>query len=214
MTRFALLFLGLFLSCSAPAWEEQVVLDYIVLNNPMLSAYRYAINTYSPPTAMQKVLEHTSVYGQLGAGGTEFRSDSVVVAGGVRLTIPLSSKKEDREWAQKGVEQARVLDEIRSRVFEDISTLRTHEADLAAASEKFTFYKDKSTWQQDRVDQGYDEQQALWEIGQVLTETTADVNRLTILRNATRKRVAWHAGAQWAPLLAYLKGETTTLDME
>lgn len=199
----------------AQAWEEQATLDYITAHNPMLQAYRTSMTYYAPPSAMQRVLEHTQVYGRAGVGGTDFLGadeQPFTLQAGVQVNMPLSSRKERREWAAKGIEEVRALDEIRTRVFEDISLLRQHEADLEAAETKAEFLKQKKDWAKKRVDQGFDALDQLWETVSQLSDEIAASKRLTKLRDAQRQRVAWHAGSYWQPLLMYLQGKTDKLD--
>jgi len=91
--------------------------------------------------------------------------------------------------------------------------LRRHEADLAATTRRLAFYKDKSGWLQKRVDEGYDEVEKLWEIGQKLNEERSAAEKLRILIDSQRYQVAHHAGKQWEILLRYLQGKVTLLDL-
>lgn len=203
------------IASTAQAWDEQQVLEYITAHNPMLQAYRTSMTYYTPPGAMQRILEHTQVYGRAGVGGTNFLGadeQPITLQAGVQMNIPLSSRKERREWAAKGIEEVRALDEIRTRVFEDISLLRQHEADLEAAEMKAKFLGQKKDWAKKRVDQGYDALDLLWETVSQLSDQKAEAKRLTKLRDAQRQRVAWHAGGFWKPLLMYLQGKTANLD--
>jgi len=203
------------LASQAQAWDEQQVLEYITAHNPMLQAYRTSMTYYAPPSAMQRVMEHTQLYGRAGVGGTDFLGadeQPFTLQAGVQVNIPLSSRKERREWAAKGIEEVRALDEIRTRVFEDISLLRQHEADLEAAEMKAEFLVQKKNWAKKRVDQGYDALDQLWETVSQLSDEKAAAKRMTKLRDAQRKRVAWHAGSYWNKLLLYLQGKTDKLD--
>lgn len=206
---YPLTLLASFLLYLAPAraWEEQQALDFILAHNPLLRAYQAAVREFSPPTRNERMLEHTSIYARLGIGGTDFRDQPVIGQAGVQIAIPLASPKEQREWALKRVDEARAIDDLRTRVFQDISNLRQHEAELAAAHTRLKFYSDKSGWAQQRVKEGYDDAANLWDIGKQLTETRAEVARLEVLVPAERHKVAWHAGDAWTALLAYLEGK-------
>jgi len=96
---------------------------------------------------------------------------------------------------------------VRSRVFQDIAELRQHEAELKAVETRLEFYKDKSGWAQERVEQGYDDVAGLWDLGHQLNEEKAQEERLGLLISTQRHRVAWHAGDAWKQLLAYLEGK-------
>ena len=213
--RTTILLLLAVITTQAQAWEEQQVLEYITAHNPMLQAYRTSMTHYTPPSPMQRVLEHTQIYGRAGVGGTDFLSQDeqpFTLQAGLQVNIPLSSRKERREWAAKGIEEVRALDEIRTRVFEDISLLRQHEADLEAAVMKVVFLNTKKDWAEKRVGQGFDALDQLWETVSQLSDEMASEKRLTSLRDAQRQRVAWHAGSYWSPLLVYLKGDSDKLE--
>ena len=108
---------------SGQAWDEQLVLEYIMANNPVLSAYRSSMGYYKPPKGTDRILDYSSLYSRLGVGGTDMSTGGVVAQVGVQLKIPLSSKKERREWAQKNIEQVQTFDDIRNKVYDDIGTL-------------------------------------------------------------------------------------------
>jgi hypothetical protein len=191
----------------ALAWAEQQAMEFIMAHNPVLHSYRIATAEYTPVNdAMGRVLEHTSVYGKAGAGGTDFRDNPFIVQAGVQISIPLVSTREKRAFAAKAVEETRAIDEVRSKVMLDLAQLRQHEADLAATAKRLKFYEDKSQWLQQRVDEGNDDVEELWTIGQKLNEERAAADRLKILLSSQRYQVANHAGDQWQTLLAYLSG--------
>ena len=191
----------------AGAWEEQRVLDFIMAHNPVLRAYHLVTAEYTPPRGtLGRVLEHTSVYGRAGAGGTDFRDEPLVIQAGVQINIPFAATKEKREFALKAVEETRAIDEVRGKALADIARLRQHEADLRAADTRLKFYEDKSGWLQQRVEAGYEEVDALWTLGQKLNEERATAQRLRTLVATQRYQVAHYAGERWQPLLAYLEG--------
>ncbi len=188
------------------AWEEQPVLEFILVNNTLLRAYHTVTTQYSPPSdTMSRMLEYTSIYGRAGAGGTDFKDDPFVLQAGIQINIPLASTKEKRAYAMKAVEETRTIDEIRAKVLGDIAQLRQHEADLAATNKRLKFYGDKSSWLQKRVNEGYDEVAQLWDIGQKLNEERAASERLGILISSQQYQVSHYAGERWPALLAYLK---------
>ncbi len=192
----------------AGAWEEQDALAFIVAHNPVLQAYRVVATAYTPEqSAWDKVLEHTSVYGRAGAGGTDFISgdeEPYILQAGVQINIPLASLNERRQIAQKAVEEVRAIDEIRAKAMADLGALRQHEADLAFAESKVAFFSEKSAWLQQRVEKGYEDAANLWDIGKTLNEERAAAERIKILVASQRQQVAHYAGEQWPTLLAYL----------
>lgn len=207
------LLVTLILPLNAHAWEEQVVLEFILANNSLLRAYHDATTEYIPPKdTMTQLMEHTSVYGRAGVGGTDFRDQPFILQAGIQISIPLASTKEKRTYAMKAVEEIRAIDELRSKVLSDIAQLRQHEADLAATDKRLKFYEDKSGWLQARVKQGYDEVAKLWDIGQKLNDERAASDRLGILVSSQRYQVSHHAGSFWEQLLQYLRDESKLLN--
>lgn len=197
-----------FLPLSVAAWEEQPVLEYIMAHNTVLRAYRAVTTKYRPRSdTMDRLLEYTSLYGRAGAGGTDFESKPFVLQAGVQINIPIASTKEKREFAQRTVEETQAIDQVRGKVLADIAQLRQHEADLAASQARLKFYQDKSKWLQQRVDDGFDDVTALWNIGQKLNEERAAAARLEILVASQRFQLANYAGDRWSTLLGYLKGD-------
>jgi len=198
----------LLLPVSGFAWEEQPVLEFILANNKLLSAYRTVTTQYTPKNdTLDRMLEYTSFYGRAGAGGTDFRDQPFIVQAGIQINIPLASTKEKRDYAMKAVEETRTIDELRGKVLSDIAQLRQHEADLAANQKRLKFFADKSAWLQKRVEQGYDEVTLLWDIGQKLNDERAAADRLEILIASQQYQVSHYAGTQWQILLAYLKNQ-------
>lgn len=204
----------LLLPLKSHAWEEQVVLEFILANNTLLRAYHDATIEYIPPKdTMTQMLEHTSVYGRAGVGGTDFRDQPFVLQAGIQISIPLASTKEKRTYAMKAVEEIRAIEELRSKVLLDIAQLRQHEADLAATNKRLKFYEDKSGWLQERVNQGYDEVAKLWDIGQKLNDERAGSDRLEILVSSQRYQVSHYAGSLWQKLLLYLQDKSKLLNL-
>jgi hypothetical protein len=190
------------------AWDDQRVLEFILVNNPLLRAYRVVTTEYTPPGGvMDRVKEHTAFYGRAGAGGTDYIDKPITLQAGVQILIPLTSTKERREHAVKAVEETRAMEEVRAKVLADIARLRQHEADLQAAETRLKFYQDKSGWLQKRVKEGFEEVDELWNIGQKLHEDRAATERLRALLSAQQYQLANYAGEGWQTLLGYLKGK-------
>lgn len=207
--RFVLALMSCFVSFTpAKAWDAQNVLVFILAHSPMLRAYHQVTTRYTPPdSAWEQVLQHASLYGRAGTGGTDYRDTNVLLQAGVQIAIPLSSVREQREQALKAVEEVRAIEEIRGKVLADIGQLRQQEVDLKATETRTGFYEKKSDWLQERVTAGYEDTPALWDIGQRLTEERSTTERLRALVASQRYRVAQYAGDQWAELLAYLEGK-------
>jgi len=193
------------------AWEAQPVLEYAMAYNPLLRAYPVVTSEYTPSGGvMDRVKEHTSIYGRAGAGGTDYLSgdqEPFVLQAGIQISIPLTSTKERREYAMRAVEETRAMDEIRAEVLADIALLRQQEADLTATESRLAFYEDKSGWLQKRVKDGYGDVEELWAIGQKLSDERAAAERLRAQVAAQRYQLAHHAGEKWKVLLSYLKDE-------
>ena len=199
-----------FLSTASQAWETQRALDYILAHNPVLRAQRAVVSTYEPEgDTWDQVLEHTSLYGRLGAGGTDYRESTVVAQAGIRILIPLTGTKENRELAQKAMAEVKAIDAMRSEVLKDIAQLREKEADLKAEARKLKFYKGKATWLQKREKNGNEDPGVLWDIGQKVMEQEAEVERVQLLVAFHQDQVSGHAGEHRKELLAYLQGKGT-----
>jgi hypothetical protein len=218
--RWLLLSGWLLLSLGAGAWEEEPVLEYILAYNPLIQAQRTVTDQYQPPATWRKLLEHTSVYARAATG----TSTSVSQAGettvstpmtvGIQVTIPLASPKEQREHAEKRAQELAKLDEVRSRILQDMAQLRQHEANLVAAEAQREFFSKKSEWLQDRVKQGYEEAEVLWDNSQKLNALAAEVMKLKLLVDSQRQQLAHYAGEHWKELLAYLQGKRQRLAKE
>jgi hypothetical protein len=67
---------------------------------------------------------------------------------------------------------------------------------------------------QDRVKQGYEEAEVLWDNSQQLNAVAADRMKLTLLIDSQRQQLAHYAGEHWKELLAYLQGKRQRLAKE
>ena len=68
------------------AWEEDQVVDFILAYSPILQAQREVTQTYTPSTKFSdKLYEHTQLYAQVGAGGTEYQPGALTTFAGVRV---------------------------------------------------------------------------------------------------------------------------------
>ncbi len=194
------------------AWEDDKVLSFISQANPIIQAQRNVTQAYAKPDSVTWALQNTSLSGRLGLGGTDFRNDPYTAYGGVQISIPLSSIKEDREQALKLVAEAKETEDMQTKVIVDIAQLRTLESELAASEVRRKFLKEKAAWLKDRIDKGYSsEMDQLWEIGSKLNTEDALIAKVDVLANTQRYKLAKYAGAEWQSLLAYLEGKTETL---
>ena len=198
----------------AGAWEEEPALAFIVAYSPLLQAQRAVMASYQPPTLTRRVMEHTSFYVRAASGtsttvsegGDTTTSDPMTV--GIQVNIPLSSPKEQREYAQQALAEATRIDEVRGRALTDLSKLRELEAERAAAQERLDFHKSKADWMQERIKKGFEgDVEKLWEAAQKQNTEAAAAKRLDLLLDAQRRQVAHYAGEQWEPLLNYLSGK-------
>ena len=195
----------------AQAWQEQRVLEFVMVHNQVIRAHHAVTDEFTPATGvMARMKEYTSAYGRAGVGGTDFLSEEdqpFVLQAGVQISIPLASTKERREHALKRVEETRAMDALRGKVLADIASLRQHEADLKASETRLEFYESKSKWLQKRVKEGFSDAVELWDIGQKLHEERATAERLRTLAASARYQLASYAGDQWQVLLGYLEGK-------
>jgi hypothetical protein len=208
----------LWLPTVAAAWEEEPALGFIVAHSPLLQAQRAVVASYQPPSLTRRVLEHTAVYVRAASGtsstvsetGDTTTSDPMTV--GIQVNIPLSSPREQREFAQQALAEATRIDEVRSRALTDLAKPRELEAERAAVRARLDFQKSKADWVQERINKGYEgDVEKLWETTQKQNTEAAAAQRLDLLLDAQRRQVAHHAGEQWKPLLDYLSGKLKQL---
>ncbi|MGJ0484365.1 MAG: hypothetical protein ACR65R_07510 [Methylomicrobium sp.] len=212
MFRSAGLSLLLLLPLRVAAWDDDAVLTFISRANPIIRAQRGVTQAYAKPDTVTWALQNTSLSGRLGFGGTEFRDDPYTVYGGLQISIPLSSIKEEREQALKVVAEAKEIDDLHAKVILDIAQLRQMESELAASEVRRKFLKEKATWLKERINQGFSsEMNQLWTIGSQLNEEDALSAKIGVLAKTQRYKLAKYAGGEWRTLLAYLEGKTETL---
>jgi hypothetical protein len=212
MLRSAGLSLLLLLPLRVAAWDDDAVLTFISRANPIIAAQRNVTKAYAKPDTVTWALQNTSLSGRLGFGGTEFRDDPYTVYGGLQISIPLSSIKEEREQALKVVAEAKEIDDLHAKVILDIAQLRTLESELAASEVRRKFLKEKAAWLKQRINEGYSsEMDQLWTIGSKLNEEDALSAKVGVLAKTQRYKLAKYAGGEWKTLLAYLEGKIDTL---
>ncbi len=210
--------LALLCPALAGAWEEEQALAFIVAHSPLLHAQHAVVASYRPPDLGRRVLEHTSVFVRAASGTSSTVSDtgdtttSEPVTVGVQLNIPLSSPREQREFAQQALAEATKIDDVRGRALTDLAKLREMEAERAATRERLSFHRSKADWVQDRIKKGYEgDVEKLWESAQKQNTEAAALKKLDLLLDAQRRQVAHHAGEQWRALLDYLSGKLKRL---
>jgi len=194
---------------NALAWEEDPVLDYVMAYNPLIRTHKDITQTYAPASDFkERLYRNTSLYAQAGVGGTEFQTEpGVTLIAGARISIPLASSKEKREFAEKLASEVEKIDAIRQAVISDMAELRQLEAKLERAKTEHEFWEAKSQWLQERVEKGYEDVDTLWDIGQKLNESTARLVETDLLLQSQRRTLAHHAGEQAAVLPSYLAGK-------
>jgi hypothetical protein len=195
-------------------------LEYILAYNLLIQAQRTVTDQYQPPATWRKLLEHTSIYARAATGTSTSVSQagettvSMPMTVGIQVTIPLASPKEQREHAEKRAQELAKLDELQGKVLAAMNQLRQQEAHLAAAEVQQEFFEAKSKWLQDRVKQGYEEAEVLWDNSQKLNAFAAEVMKLKLLVDSQRQPLAHYAGKHWKALLAYLQGKNKRLAKE
>ena len=118
---------------------------------------------------------------------------------------PPYTPKEKRQAASKRLSELKATDALRSRVMKDIASLRGYEANLMATQIRLEFHRKKAQWLKDRMAQGLTEIDALWTIGDQLNQETADIEKITLLANTQRHKIARYAGDHWQLLRDYLE---------
>jgi hypothetical protein len=199
----------------ANAWEEQQALEFILAHSSVLRAYGIVTKEYTPSKPMQRVLEHTSVFARLSPseiGSTQTTTDGNFLASagstvGVQLSIPLASRKEEREHALKALDEIKAVEQLRTTVLQDLGVLRQHEADYQATQLRIALWKDKSGWAQQRVSTGYDDVSGLWDVAQKLNEEKANISKLGLAITSQQHKVAAYAGEAWQELLDMLRAD-------
>ncbi|MGH8572011.1 MAG: hypothetical protein ACREX8_05475, partial [Gammaproteobacteria bacterium] len=122
-----------------------------------------------------------------------------------QLSIPLASRKEEREHAVRALNEVKAVEELRAAVLQDLGVLRQHEADYQATEQRIALWSDKSGWAQQRVNAGYDDVTGLWDVAQKLTEERANGSKLRLAIASQQHRIAAYAGESWQELLDYLR---------
>ena len=187
-------------------------MSFISQANPIIQAQHNVTKAYAKPDSVTWALQNTSLSGRLGFGGTDFRDTPYTAYGGLQISIPLSSIKEDREQALKLVAEAKEIDDMSTKVIMDIAQLRTLESEIAASEVRRKFLKEKAAWLKQRMDEGYSsEMEALWTIGSNLNDEDALVAKISVLTSTQRYKLARYTGDDWKVLLAYLEGKDKTL---
>lgn len=212
------LLLALLWPALAAAWEEEPALAFILAYNPVVVAQRDATAAYRPPGGLRRVMEHTSFYVRAASGTSSTVSEggdtttTSPMTVGIQLNIPLSSPKEQREFAQQALAEATRIDELRNRALTDLAKLRELEAERAAVQTRLDFHRSKADWVQERIKKGYEgDVDKLWDSAQKQNTEAASLKRLELLLDAQRRQVAHYAGARWQPLLDYLSGTLRAL---
>lgn len=194
------------------SWDEEPVLAFAMAHNPMILVQREVTQTYTPASSLKdRLKENAEWYTQVGAGGTEFQAGRMVAFTGLRVSIPLSSPKEERQFAEKLQQETAKIEEIRNQILTDMNQLRKYEADLIAAEMEQNFADGNYLMVESRVNKGYEDTEALAAALQKLNTAVADTVKLKLLIIAQRQQLAQRAGDKWKDLLAYLSGKRKSL---
>ena len=127
---------------------------------------------------------------------------------GIQVNIPLSSPREQREFAQQALAEATRIDEVRSRALDRPGQAARAGSRTGRRAGAAGFHKSKADWVQERIKKGYEgDVEKLWESAQKQNAEAAAAQRLDLLIDSQRRQVAHHAGEQWPPLLDYLSGK-------
>jgi hypothetical protein len=201
----------------ALAWEEQQALEFILTHNPVLQAQHALTREHVPQKTWERILERTSVFARVSTdSGTQLQpEDGFLTTGttaGIQINIPLGSRKPAQEHAQKTLEEVKAIDQVHGKALEIMEQLRQHEADLAEAETRLKFCKDKLGWTEQRVKEGHDEVEKLWDAGEKHNEEQAKIEKLTRLIASQRHKLAMYAGDGWRGLLGYLEGKAAQLE--
>lgn len=193
----------------AHAWEEDQVLEFVMAYSPLIATHRAITQSYRPARDLkERLYRNTSLYAQAGIGGTEFQAEQgMTLIAGARINIPLASVKEKREFAEKQASEAAQIDAVRQTVIADMAQLRQLEAKRERIETERNFWAAKSKWLQERVEQGYEDVDRLWDIGQKLNEADASLTETQLLIESQRRTLAQHAGNRSPMLQAYLAGK-------
>jgi hypothetical protein len=170
-------------------------------HNPVLRAQHALTREHVPQKTWEQILERTSIFARVSTdSGTQFQpEDGFLTTGttaGIQINVPLSSRKPTQEHVQKALEEVKATDQVRGEVLGIMEQLRQHEADLAAAEMRLKFCKDRMGWTEQRVKEGHDEVEKLWDAGEKHNEEQAKLEKLTRLIASQRHKVAMYAGDQ------------------
>ncbi len=188
--------------------EEERVMNFVMAYGPPIRARRNPTDRFIPASRNRRLMEHTGLFTGFPAGGTGFPNEPLTVLAGARLSIPPASPEERREFAEKRMSEAKEIDPGREQPAADRAELRRYEADPEALRIRYEYLKDRSDWAQERVAQGYDTADNLWDIAQKLTTERSGEVKLNSRIRSKRLKIAHYAGRQWPALLAYLQGRS------
>ncbi len=194
------------------AWDDVHVLAFIADTNSIIQAQKKVTNIYAVPNVLEAFLENTTFSGKVGAGGTDFQDTPYTAYAGLQFNIPLSSRKEARDFSIKKVTEKKVIDTINSKVMNDLAKLRILESEIKSSEVKLKFFKEKYQWVKDRIDKGYSsEMDKLWSLGEKINAEEAEIAKNSLQSKSQRHKLSRYAGDQWKVLLAYLNGDEKAL---
>jgi len=209
---FNKIWIVLFFPFQVLAWDDVQVLKFIAGTNPIIQAQKKVTHIYSVPNVLNTFLENTTLSGKVGAGGTDFQDTAYTAYAGLQFNIPLSSRKESRDFAIKQVTEQKMVNTINSKVMNDLAKLRVLESEIKSSEVKLAFFRKKYKWVQKRIDKGYSsEMDKLWGLGEKINAEEAEIAKNILQSKSQRHKLSRYAGQQWQVLLAYLKGDEKAL---
>jgi len=202
----------LFFPFQVLAWDDVHVLAFIADTNSIIQSQKKVTGIYSVPNVLNTFLENTTLSGKVGAGGTDFQDTAYTAYAGLQFNIPLSSRKEARDFAIKQVTEKKTIDTINNKVMNDLAKLRILESEIKSSEVKLAFFKKKYKWVQERIDKGYSsEMDKLWKLGEKINAEEAEIAKNALQSKSQRHKLSRYAGNQWEVLLAYLNGNEKAL---
>lgn len=115
---------------------------------------------------------------EVGAGwtlnGTDYGGSSGPNAG-LRVSVPLFDPSSGLEKAKARSAMAKAMDSRSQALLAELEKLCGQAAELSALNETRRLYRDRLRWRQQRVDEGYNKPQSLWEDTEALVLTTRQV---------------------------------------
>ncbi len=195
-----LLLLSVGAASSADCPDPEAVLSLMYRSDPVLQAEREEYRSITEKPAWKV---------ELGAGwtlsGTEYGGSGGPNAG-LRVSVPLFDPSTGLEKAKARSALAKAEDSRSQALLAELEKLCDKTAELTALDETRRLYRDRLRWRQQRVDEGYDKPQSLWEDSEALVKTEQAWKKAKQLLQGQRERLArTYGGERWAELKRVLE---------